>query len=208
MYKERKVKKETVIDYTLYHDEGVVKYTNSKGKDIEEKETVSIESRTYIVSEIPTPLMFAYGLGFIDDMSNDQQTKLTLIDSASELFRALIWQGSELDTIDATHGILKKRAYAPRCNYSGRTTGGDITSCVQGQLHVHGAPSGSECPKCTGGLLVHKTSQDVHWLPLPNDLDNLMDLSKLESTLFIPTEILDYKQKRIKDIEEDIITTV
>ena len=206
---DRKVKEETVKDYTLYAKHQMIQMRNVKGLTSEEgSETRTIKSETYRFNNVETSINFAFPLGFIEDMTNNQETCLTIMDAASELLKGLIWQGSEMDCIDATQGIIKQFAYARRCGYSFKASNDEHYKCVGGTYHKNGAPTNEKCAKCSGGLEVHTSSQDIIYFPMPKQGQEFKDLSKLIHTEFIPTNILDYKKQHIKAIKEEIIKTV
>jgi len=196
----------TVNDYKMYTKDSVVSYVNIQGTEIEGKQTVTIEGNTFVVDKIDTQMMYAFRLGYIDDMSNNQETCVSILDAASELLRSLIWQGSELDVIDGTQGVVKQFAYANRCQYRIKTDEG-VSACVGGVMNIHGTPSGGICPKCSNGLQIHTSSQDIVHFPFPTGDAPLPDLSKLTHTVFVPTHILDYKRAYLREIKDDIIKT-
>mgnify|MGYP000997075885 CR=1 FL=1 len=205
----RLTKEGNVNDYHAYSDTEVVKFTNVKGSGAteEDQEYEMIGDNTYKVDRIETKINRAFRLGYIEDMTNNQETCLTIMDAASELLKGLIWQGSELDTIDATQGIIKQFAYARRCGY--QFTNNDYSySCVGGFLRSNGAMTQEKCPKCSGGLEIHTSSQDIVYFPMPQAGEDLQDLSRLIHTEFIPTQMLEYKKQYIKEIKDDIIKTV
>jgi len=200
----RKTKTVEVHDFSLYHGSGIIKYVNTKDRTIGENETTVIGQHTYIVTTIDTPFIMAFRLGYIEDMTNNQETCVSIIDSASELFKALIWQGSELDVIDAAHGIVKQYAYVPNCGFKTKEA-----NCVGGFMFANGGITTETCPKCKGsGFNIHTTSQDIITMPMPKDTTNIPDLASLTHTVYIDDGILRYKQEYIKHLNDEIMTTV
>lgn len=206
---ERKIEKNIVYDYSLYHHKGVLLYEDVRGKERPEgSNVVQVDKDRFYTTSTETQMMYAFRLGFKEDMTNNQETTVALGDSASELWTSLIWQGSELDVIDATHGIVKQFAYARRCTYRNKTAQGE-TSCNQGKLMLNGALTGNKCPNnCVGGLVTHTSNQDIILYEMPKGDADLKDLSKLIHTEFIPDNMLSYKKEYIKEIKEEIIKTM
>lgn len=205
---ERESSKQIVNDYHLYTDDMILTYENTKGRDQPEgSELVSIKKQSYYVSTTNTKMMFAFRLGFKLDMTNNQETTVSLMDSASELWKSLIWQGSELDVIDATHGIIQKREYVDRCGFRTKTDQGTV-QCDSGLLMLNGTSTGKECERCNKGLITHTSSQDVLFYAMPKDPDQMVDLSKRSHTTIIPLHLLEYKKESIKETEEEIIKTI
>ena len=88
----RLTKEGNVNDYHAYSDTEVVKFTNVKGNEAteEEQEFEMIGDNTYKVDRIETKINRAFRLGYIQDMTNNQETCLTIMDAASELLKGLI----------------------------------------------------------------------------------------------------------------------
>jgi hypothetical protein len=180
-------------EYRLYYEKGVI---------IAKKGTGGGYS---ITNEINTGLNYAYPLGFLLDASTNFKTYKTITDVASELFKQLVWDGSELDTIKATHGIIKTFAYAPKCDFHTENDEG-IIRCVEGQLT--GADSGV-CQACNGtGMKIHTSSQDIIYMPEPLSPETSLPLDKLIHTITIPDNILETRKNDIKQTENAIIRSI
>lgn len=202
---EREVNKEKVTDYECYYKDGVIMYTSIKGKEIKED---SETKEGYLVERIKTKKIFAFQLGYTLDSTNTLPTCVSILDAASELFKSLIWQGSELDVDIATHGIIQKFAYAKKCNFQMQTEN-QFTVCNGGYLYQNNTPTGMKCNSCNGtGLQVHTSSQDIITFPFPDDLTNRMPLSDLTHIIFSPQGTFDFKKQNIRDLQDEIIKTV
>jgi hypothetical protein len=192
----------TLKEYRLYHQKGVIKLTPKKTDDAE---FIRIKNQNYYLTEIKTNRLYAYPLGYLKDASTKFTTFKTITDVASHLFKQLIWDGSEHDTIKGTHGIIKTFAYAPKCTYVHETDKG-IIRCVDGQLA--GADSGP-CPSCNGsGMRTHLSSQDIVYIPEPLSQDQATPLEKMIYTVTIPDSILNTRKQDIKDTENAILRSI
>lgn len=206
---KRKVNNNEFTDYILYHDNGIITYYDGKdsSKKTEDNE-VKTKKGVFFKDELETACNYAFRLGWKKDPSTNFRTCTSIIDSASKLFINLIWDGSELDVIKATHGIVKTFVYAPRCTHEIENEEGRFT-CEGGVLKNMEAIAG-ECPKCQGnGLKIHTSSQDIIYIeePLPST-DGEIPLNGRMHTEYIPDRILDIRKKDLEALESKIIKTV
>jgi hypothetical protein len=201
---ERESEKIKVFDYELYTNDGVYIFEDRKGKDATDKELKD----GFIVTRIQTGKMFAFPLGYIVDDDNSGKIFCSILEPATELFKNLIWQGSELDTDLAKHGIIKQFQYQQKCNY--RSQNKEVTHiCNNGYLLENNIPTSHKCPHCDGsGLKYHKSSQEIISLPYPDDPTNAPKLADLSHTIFAPNHTFEFKKNIIKEIEQDIIKTI
>jgi len=203
---ERKVDKQTVFDFELYHNEGLLVFTHKAG-NLRTDETIMYGE--YIVTEYKYSRMFVFPIGYNKDSDNGFNTFVTLIDPASELFKGLIWQGSDMDTELATHGIIQKYAYAQKCNWTFQGPENTV-DCQGGFLYSNNINTNTKCSNCGGtGLVTHTTSQDIITFPLPNEgEDTPLKLSDLSHTVFMPDNVFTFKKQYVKEIEVAIMQTV
>jgi len=203
---ERKLTNTTTYDYELYHNDGAVIFANKLGNKVDQDTQVLGD---YIVNEYNYSKMFCFPIGYIRDPETQYKTYVSLIDSASELFKSLIWQGSDMDTELAAHGVIQKYAYAQKCNWSAQVDD-HFTECQHGFLFQDGINTNSKCANCGGsGLVTHTTSQDIITFPLPNDGDQIpLRLSDLSHTVFMPEAIFSFKKQYVKELEAAIMQTI
>lgn len=204
---KRKVGQQEVFDYEMYHNEGLLIFTNKTGTQRDEN---TLMVGDYVVTEYAYSKMMCFPLGYNRDAETRFKTYVTLLDPASELFKALIWQGSDMDTEIATHGILQKYAYAQKCNWQFvNEDTGDNLHCEGGYILKNGTSTNSKCSTCAGtGLIQHTSSQDIVTFPLPNEGEEKMKLSDMSHTVFMPENIFEFKKKYVKEIEQEIKSTV
>lgn len=203
---ERKVGQQTVYDFELYHDTGLLVFTNKSGK-LRNEETVMYGD--FIVNEYQYKKMFCFPVGYIKDSQNEFKTFISLLDPASELFKGLIWQGSDMDTELATHGVIQKYAYAQKCNWTYQTNE-SLNECHHGFIFKDGINTNTKCSNCGGtGLVTHTTSQDIITFPLPNEGEQVpLKLSDLSHTVFMPENVFSFKKQYVKELEVAIMQTI
>lgn len=194
--------------FEAYEDDKITIYSEFEEGSMEDK------WGTYFVKTIKTKVNYVFPLGFISNIdATDSPIKLTLLEFASELFRSLIWQGSELDVIKGTHGIYKQFSFAPECNYRIRTGDGNdssISKCVGGYLYVDNTMTDQKCPECLGsGLKIHTSSQDLITFPFPRPGENLeLKLSDLTHTVYVDSNLFEALKTDIRELKSDIMSTV
>lgn len=200
---EREYDKQKVKDYELYHKNGFIIFEDIRGKTITEGSDVM---DGFIVTEQETRNNFAFRLGYMTDQTTQTQLCSSVLDSASELIRALIVQGGEHDSTLATQGITKQFAYAERCNYQGP----DNIACESGYLFQNGVATSKKCPNCQGtGLNIHTSSQDIVLFPMPQyGVESPLKLSDLIYTEHVPETILKGRSDLLKELEKEIVMTV
>lgn len=159
-----------------------------------------------LLETIPTKINYAFHLGYILDSETNFKTFKSILASCEQLFKQLLWDGSEYDIVKALHGIIKQFAFAQKCNYVASTDDG-VERCDSGTVYLGDEPKGT-CRVCKGsGLKIHTSSQDIVYLPEPTDNDGLR-LSDLTHTVFIPDSILESRKNDIHELEDKIIRTV
>lgn len=204
---------ENVIDFQIKNERVnylIVKTGAEKYRVYLENEVIDfvapLGKKAVEVDRYTTGLNYAYHLGFSIDPKTKFKTFKSILDPASEMLKQLTWDGSEYDVIKLLHGIIKQFVFAPKCTYHFRTED-DEGSCENGQIFVNG--NYQLCPSCKGtGLRVHTSSQDVIFLPEPNDPTNFLSLDKLTHIEFIPETILESRKNDLKQTEDNIIRTV
>mgnify|MGYP001432824010 CR=1 FL=1 len=203
---ERKYQNQTVNDYRLYSKNLYILLEDARGSGIE-SETITLNNYTYKHQSTETKLNYAFRLGYKLDASTNFETCVPITDKASELFVQLIFDGSEMDTIKATHGVLRTWAIAPKCSHSQPGENGHET-CIDGKLYCNNEASGV-CPACKGsGLKIHSSSQDIIYLPEPSTPDQFLPLDKMVYTQSIPDSHMKMRKEDLKELEDTIIRTV
>lgn len=203
----RKTKEKEVNDYHVYFNEGIYHLVN---KD-EAIKAYAITDQTPVIGDYyailePTSMMYAFKLGYITDATTNQKLCTSILDAASELYKSLIWEGSEFDTTKGTHGILKQFTYAKACSYRESTPENGIDMCINGYMSI----TNTKCKSCHGsGLQVHTSSQDVMTYPFPNESQqNPLKLSDLTHTVFVPDGFLNFRKQEIEDVKFEILHTI
>lgn len=209
---ERKENERTYFDYELYFENGFYIYKEISGII---DETVERWDK-YEVQYVKTNKMFVFPLGFINDGANKNLTsKKTILEPASELFKDLIWKGSDLDVSVATQGINKQFAYAPKCNYQNKYYDNEndlhvMQNCYSGYIYENNNPTGQLCPKCNGtGLQIHLSDQDIISFPLPDSgEENKLRLADLIHTVYINEAAFSFNERMVEKLEAKIMSTI
>lgn len=159
-----------------------------------------------ITKILETTKCYAFHVGYILDSVTNFKTFKSLLTPSEELFKQLLWDGSEYDIIKAVHGIIKQFAYAQECRYTSETDKG-VERCEGGTVFI-GNETVGQCLVCNGsGLRIHTSNQDIIYLPEPMDGSGVK-LSELTHTVFIPDSILETRKNDIQDLEKRILRTV
>jgi hypothetical protein len=191
--------------YTIYTNNEIVIIENAKSGLFKSDLVKTILKDSFYITVIKTKRNYAFRLGYNKSVETNFETCNSILEPASELFKSLMWEGSELDVIKATHGIVKQFAYAQRCNYSYMDK--DVYKhCDNGMISNCEIPT--SCPKCSGGLKIHTSSQDIIFIEEPIDSTNVIPLSNQIHVEYIPPEILEYRKNDLKETEEKIYKTV
>ena len=192
-----KIKRDNFTDYRLYAPDVVIDF--KEGRDKEASEFIG----NYTVYRQQTGRIYAFMLGWKRNPETEFKTNVSIYEGASELFQALIWEGSELDITKALHGIVKTFAFAPKCNAK-QEIDGNVYECIDGM-------TGSvQCKSCSGsGMKIHTSNQDIIYLPEPlPGQETHLTLDKMIHTEHVPPEILNLRKSDIKEIEAEIVKTV
>lgn len=188
-----------VTNYRMYHETGVIDFKEGKSNEIE---TIKADDKLFTVEKYDHGVIYAFQLGWKKNPSTEFKTCSSLIEGASELFKSLIWEGSELDVTKACHGIVKTFAFASTCTNVVEVEGARI-ECNDGKIGL------TDCPKCKGsGLNIHTSNQDIVYFPLPHQGQEItVSLDKMIHTEHVSPEILNLRQKDIKELEAEIVKT-
>lgn len=194
-----------VFDYEMYTDDKIIILEDKAGKKTDPN-TNFVSG--FIYTEIPTQRMFCFPAGYLFDPTKNNLLKLSILDPASELLKSLTWQGSDLDTDIATHGIYREYAYASKCDFKSQIDD-DTTECSGGYLYKNGINSNQKCHECGGtGMVTHTSGQDVIIFPLPNEGETTMKLSDLSHIVTIDPTIFEFKKTIVEELEKKILHTI
>lgn len=201
--RQNTVNKKVYKSYSMFTQNEVINLEHEATGKLISDQTKTIKGNRFYVTKVSTKHCYAFRLGYTKNVETDFETCNTILDSASELYKALIWEGSELDVIKLTHGIIQKFAYAQRCNYTFQDDNG-FRACSDGRLDDN-----STCPKCKGtGLKIHHSSQDIVFLEEPLDNESRIPLDQQIHVEYIPDSILEYRTNEIENLETKIVKTV
>ncbi len=139
-----------------------------------------------------------FRVGVNKDLETDDRTCVNLFHAALPYFMKTIKTVSELDLTMVLHAFLQKLTYVPRC------PGTPKKSCNRGKV-----ADGSDCKICHGtGKLVISSAQDDLELPLPDDLEDMIDLTKITKYVDMPMGTPEFQDKYIDKLEEKVMRTL
>lgn len=192
-------------DFVEYLPNEVNYYYKEKREGLE---AVTIDDDIFYKESTKTAFPYAFRLGYLKDVETDFATAVGLLEKASELFYTLIWDGSELDIIKATHGVIRTWAYAEKCTHN-YTKEGLHYSCDSGYIKHNGVIEKS-CAVCNGtGLKIPTSSQDIIYFGEPRgNYNDSVPLDKMVHQLTIDDSILTMRREDLELLEAKIIKTV
>lgn len=200
---QRKAKDKTVDDFFIYMDNIVIKLIDVNGYSGSSSE----RWENFYIERYDTKLNYAFRIGSVKDPINQLKTCISLLEPASELYKSLIWQGSELDTNKAAHGMIKQFMRATPCTNVIYSTDGPM-ECVGGKMYRNNELL-SNCDKCNGtGLAIHTSSQDIIMLPMPLPGEESTSLSDLIHIEYVPDGFLNFIKDELKELKDEIVRTV
>jgi hypothetical protein len=199
-------KTNSITSYTMYTNKSILIIEDIRTGSYKSELLKKIGQNNYYVTSIATNKNYAFRLGYKKSVETNFETCDSFLSPASELFKCLMWEGSELDVIKATHGMIQKFAYAQRCNHN-FVDNGIYKSCQNGMLTNCEKPT--TCNNCNGtGLKTHTSSQDIIFIEEPMDGTNSIPLANQIHVEYIPDSILEYRKNELLEIEEKIFKTV
>lgn len=199
--------KESDESHFIYTPREVSHWTTYKPIEEATQEESPIDGNIYYVTRFETSTCHAFRLGIHKDLETGFSSMVGILEAASELFYTLIWDGSELDLIKATHGIIRTWAYAEPCRHNYMQEGRHH-SCDGGIIKCAGEIV-SNCNACNGkGLKIPTTSQDIIYFQEPTDASNTISLDKMIHTQTISNSILEMRREDLEMHESKILRTV
>lgn len=197
------------VEYININTESVVKLTQVdtnevKNKDFYkdfdlEKEYYYDGSKFYSVTISVNNLGYvpAMRAGYIKSITTKGETFDSIIDVSMPYYLKLLDSNSEFDLSNRLHAFPQKSGYYPKCTYKG---------CVSGQ-----DANGDNCQSCNGQgyvIPVHSSAQDFIGLPMPNNSEDMIDISKLFTYLQVDTKTMEYQRDQIQLLEEKILDCI
>lgn len=170
-----------------------------KGKE----ELFSIEKNKYTIETFevkadsdPELNPAAMRFGYIEDPQTQYNTFLSIFDCSMPYLEKTLKVNSELDQSMAMVAFPQRFGYQPRCTADG---------CHKGNL-----PDGSQCSSCkgTGTVQSHSGVQQIQYLPLPDNKEEMIDLNGLLISKGTDIELLTFDKEYINQLKIDIHTTI
>lgn len=144
------------------------------------------------VKDPKTGEILAIRTGNILDKWTNGRTCLSPLHAAFNHLMKSIKVVSEMDLSISLHVFLQKFIYVPRCKGDG------TNDCINGYT-----AAGALCSVCKGSkkIPMHTSSGDTVELPLPEEMTDLFDLSKMAYVLNLPIEIVEWLDKFCDKLE-------
>lgn len=137
----------------------------------------------------------AYQPGYVRDLATDGATFLPPWWPAESVLMNLVKSKSELDLTIALHVFPQKLQYVQRCAHPG---------CKSGEL-----VEGGKCPDCKGtGFIVHTSSQDAIYLPLPKSKDEMIDLEQIVHYVYPPVDLVKFMDEYVDKLAQRAVQFV
>jgi hypothetical protein len=165
----------------------------------DEKEPTHYALQVFVHSTGVTPAVQA---GYIFDDETDQNTKVSILDAAENIYTDLINTKSEYDISKALHGFYKQYAYGNVCSNS---------AMIDGRRYVcnDGMIGDQKCTECEGhGLILHSSPQDVILIKRPNDKEEHIPLSQMVHYVQIPEHIMARQKKELEELEKKVVEAI
>lgn len=183
--------KEAIIGEELQVLAGEEKYTIYK---VDENRVYRVDRFQPKAGRVP-----GFRVGVQKDLQTDDRTCVNLFHAALPYFMKTIKTVSEMDLTMALHAFLQKLTYVPRCPGAPKKPcrGGFLTDGV------------TRCGVCGGsGKLVISSAQDDLELPLPNDLEEMVDLTKITRYVDMPIDTPRFQDEYIDKLVENVMRTL
>ena len=207
--------KKPLNKYTIYTANRAVQFIETEEDfgmvEMQEKEVngfnyIKIDRVVYQIVE-PTPYNIGFvpakRYGYIKDNVTKKRTYINPFDHLVPVLDKMLKVTSEMDLTLALHVFAQKYSYSPKCK---------APDCYKGT----NTTTGNVCGVCKGlGVITHKASHDVIEFPMPDNPQDLFDLSKLVhyskpdiDLIKLQMQIIDELTAFIKDaaFNSDILT--
>lgn len=148
----------------------------------------------------------AMPVGAFMDEHTDRRTFVTWFEPARYLVEDLIRDKVCLDVTIILHTYPKRTEFVKPCRFRDETSGAE---CVGGWLNDVHTPE-NMCPAChgSGKAANFTTEQKVLQLTMPENPEDMIELSKLSYEEPIDISFPDWLDKRIDNTEKQIIATI
>jgi hypothetical protein len=163
------------------------------------------KERVFMVVEVEHKAGFfpGYRNGVKQDLETDGRIMVNMFHEALLLFEKILKVGSEMDISMTLHAFLQKLAYQPPCPGI-KLANNRWNRCTAGEL-----ASGGKCTNCNGtGFIVHKSSQDAIYLPMPRAKEDMLNIKEMVTYVDIPINILEFDDKYIDKVAEAIVEVI
>lgn len=168
-------------------------------KEIKEGvEFLTIDNRPYqiIINQTGLKIIPAIPFGFKEDFATNGETFVSIWHEALPYF----WKSLKVvSEFDLTTALV---AFPLRSQYVG--------ACTADQCNNGHTGNGEICEKCdgTGNAPILTSAQEVYTIKLPEESEDIQDISKFSSIDGPPVDLVKWQQEYIKAIEADALSSI
>lgn len=141
----------------------------------------------------------AHRVGYLDDPDTQGRTKVSPFYPAKHILTDLIWNKSEYDISKALHGFYRTFVYVQDCKIcsgTGTIIDPDLDKDIQ-------------CHACKGkGKDIHETAQDIVAVKMPDNPEQIFDLSKMIFTHTIPEGLITKQREDYINDQKDVFNCI
>lgn len=184
------------VDNQFETDGSYSLFVNDEAPEMGER-YVTIKEKKYLVKIAQPKLGYAaaFRIGYKRDEETDSRTFVNPWHDSLCFFEKSLKTVSELDLTMTLHVFPQKYQYVPKCT---GPSANKAKKCMSGLL-----PDGSTCPACkgTGYKPIHTSAQDVILIPMPDNPEDMIDLSKLSVTQSPPIDLVKWQNEYCLQLE-------
>ena len=188
--------------YTLYGGQYIGRCSQIEERTPLPADAFKTEDGRCFTVEIFQPkasMVQAFRIGYKPDLSTEGRTFVSPLDVAEPFYRKMIKTVSEFDITMGLHAHPQKVQYIPRCD------GFDRNPCINGKDR-----NGGTCQGCggTGLKKIPTSAQEAILLKLPEETENLLDLSKIVHYNSPPIDLVKFQNEYILQLKEEVYRSV
>lgn len=200
--------------FTVYHKDVAIRYTQEPVSDAGAVIfTPSVDSERVLLTiaknkkavffreEFPLTLSMcpARRFGYYEDVTTDNRTVVSPLNPAEKIYNRLCWRSSEYDLSHALHGFYQKFQYVKKCE----------TCFGEGRVVYGEDQNPVACHSCKGtGKEIHTTVQDVVYVTLPSNTEDIIDLARMVHMATIPMELITLQSQEVESAKREVFDAI
>lgn len=195
--------------YTIYTDENAIVMkqidpdyqTKNTYEFLPGEEVIEINKEFFAMMIYEPNIGFvpAQRVGYVRDVYTKGRTCVNPFHDAMPYFMKSVKTVSEMDLTMTLHVFPQKIQYVSKCmGESNSQTGLIVKTCNRGMTS-----DGAVCGACKGsGFKIHSSAQDAILLPLPDDKQEMFDLTNIVNYVQLPMDVVKFMDEFINSLEE------